>query len=186
MERCRRIVVFSDTHGNREAMEDALAKEGPFDMLLHLGDGVRDGAAAAGQFDLPFRCVYGNEDFGVDTDEYYLLEVAGWSLLMLHGHQLEMNMYAPQPEMDRQYRRLVEMGRVRGADVLLFGHIHQPVIKKVDGMLICNPGDQYRGSSAPPSFALLRVRPEKLDVSVLQYSKAGWIASMADQLTHEC
>ena len=36
------ILIVSDTHGNKRAMREAIFRQGPFDCLIHLGDGVKD------------------------------------------------------------------------------------------------------------------------------------------------
>ena len=44
-----RIAVFSDSHGVREPMLAAIEEQKP-DMVLHLGDSVRDSKAIAAYF----------------------------------------------------------------------------------------------------------------------------------------
>ena len=61
----------------------------------------------------------------------------------------------------------------RRAHVFLFGHTHGQLLKKQDGIIICNPGDMYLGASTPPGFALIDVRESMLTFQIAQKSGNG-------------
>ncbi len=150
-----RIAIFSDTHGNKKDMREAIARFGPPDMIVHLGDGVRDGIQVAQETANPFHGVYGNEDYGTDLPDVALVEAEGWRLLLTHGHQMNINPYNPEAVWRQDLRDMAAWAKGKGADALLFGHAHTPVLQRVNGIVLCNPGDQYIGSTAGASFALI-------------------------------
>ncbi|MFC1822118.1 metallophosphoesterase family protein [Thermodesulfobacteriota bacterium] len=160
--------VFSDTHGNQAELRDAIFSNGPFDMIIHVGDGVLDGEAAAKEFGIKFCAVAGNEDLGLGFPEKKALEINRWSFLLLHGHQTEINPYQPKAVWEQHIQELCRVAARANAQVLLFGHTHQPMLMRKDGIILCNPGDQHRGSSDAPTFALLKVKSDSLDLRVMK------------------
>lgn len=150
-----RIAIFSDTHGNRKDMREALARFAPLELIVHLGDGVRDGIEVAREAAIPFRGVCGNEDYGADLPVTDLVEVEGRRLLLTHGHHMNINPYHPKEVWRRDLREMAVWAKGKGAEALLFGHAHVPVLQREKGIVLCNPGDQYVGSAAGASFALV-------------------------------
>ena len=83
-----RIAVFSDSHGVKEPMLAAIEEQKP-DMVLHLGDYVRDAEAIAAYFpSLDLRYVRGNCDAysRSDAEENLLFNADGVRIFMTHGH----------------------------------------------------------------------------------------------------
>lgn len=162
-----RLAVFSDTHGHRKAMRDAVLNQGPFDLLCHLGDGVADGRAVAEEFGLPLQAVTGNEDFWEDFPERQTLVVKPWSFLLLHGHQTEINPFQPKEVWEHHLHQLAQTAGRAGARVLLFGHTHRAMLTELDSVVLCNPGEQHPGSTQPPTFAVLIVSPQTLEIRIM-------------------
>ncbi len=153
-----RISVFSDTHGNIKDMREAVVRFSPLDKIVHLGDGVRDGGMVAREAAIHFHGVRGNEEYGTDLPEVVLLEAEGWRLLLTHGHQMNINPYYPKDVWEQDLRDMAAWVKEKGADALLFGHAHTPVLQRVNGIILCNPGDQYIGSTAGASFSLIEAK----------------------------
>ncbi len=153
-----RYLVVSDTHGNLQDLRDAIGRYGPFDGLVHLGDGVLDGFSIARECGIPFHGVRGNTDFGVDFPDMDVADLDGRPYLLLHGFQLEMNPYHPPAVWRKTLAELAKMAKRKKARGVFFGHTHQALLDLAGGMLVLNPGDQYRGASVPPSFAVLETR----------------------------
>lgn len=126
-----RILVFSDSHGHKRAMEDAVLEYKP-DLILHLGDYSSDCAHLRSVFpEIEARGVRGNCDMCGNEplmDEFML---GGKRFFMTHGH-----IYKVKLGLDA----IINNALVREADVLLFGHTHVPLFKDVSGMLVINPG----------------------------------------------
>lgn len=167
-----RIAVFADTHGNKNAISDTII-DGAFDSIIHLGDGVRDGYALSEEFGLTFYGVAGNEDYGVHFPEKYLLRIYSWPLLLIHGHQWDINSYHDEEMWERHFSDMARMARKVSARVLLFGHTHDPLLKEREGILLCNPGNQYIGSSRPLTYAIMDVAEDALRVSIVERNDTG-------------
>lgn len=170
-----RIAVFSDTHGNRKNISEAVAENGPFDQLIHLGDGYQDGKIIAEEFGIPFTGVYGNEDYGVDVSETCRLQFFSWTLFLLHGHQFSINPYEPREVKEKQYQAIARsVKRDHDTDVLLMGHTHEEMIMEIHDTLILNPGNQYIGAATPPTFATLKISKDWVTSSILRKNESDW------------
>ena len=167
-----RIAVFSDTHGNRKDMREVLVRFAPLDLIVHLGDGVRDGIEVAQEAAIPFRGVCGNEDYGADLPVTDLVEVEGRRLLLTHGHHMNINPYLPKEIWQRDLREMAAWTKGRGAEALLFGHAHVPVLQREKGVVLCNPGDQYIGATAGASFAIVEAEAEALLFRIFRKNKS--------------
>ena len=126
-----KILIVSDTHKRLRNFDIALDRVGPVDMLLHLGD-VEGNAdyieAAAG---CPTYIVSGNNDFFSDLPKERELMIGKYKVFMTHGHYYYVSM---------GMETIIEEGRSRGADLVMFGHTHRPFFLQKDGMTILNPG----------------------------------------------
>lgn len=152
-----KIGVLSDTHivslkeGSRLA--DFLL-QGPFgdvEMILHAGDHVIPDfdSCFAG---LKYYGVCGNMDrCDAFLPQKRIVEIGDVRIGMIHG-------WGPVNGIEERV-----MGSFSGddIDVLIFGHSHQPVCRRVGSLLLLNPGSATDRRSAPfHSVALLDVGDE--------------------------
>lgn len=140
------LAVFSDTHGNTAGMLSAVRRMRP-DVLVHLGDNLRDSAELAREFpELPLHAVPGNCDFArrePDTDTF----MAGLvTVFATHGHR-----YSVKYGLDS----LLNAAHFSGAGLVLYGHTHIARIDYYGGMTVVNPGTS--GLGPQPSFALIKI-----------------------------
>lgn len=125
-----RILVVSDSHGDAFQLIEAVKREKP-DLLLHLGDGIRDLLKVLALFpELPLESVRGNCDWG-DGPAEQTLEILGHKILMLHGHTRGVK---------KSLMEARAAARGEGAKILLFGHTHRAMHGREDGLLMLNPG----------------------------------------------
>lgn len=141
------VGLIADTHGLiRDAALRAL--EG-VDLILHAGDvgarSVLDALAAVA----PVHAVLGNVDLPDGTLQAAIdREFDGVRLHVSHGHEIG----SPTPE------RLVER---YDADVIVYGHTHQALIRRIRSTLVINPGAAGPARfKAVPSVARLQL-PER-------------------------
>jgi putative phosphoesterase len=135
------VGVVSDTHGLLR--NEVLAALAGVDVVLHAGDigdrqVLRELEALA-----PVLAVRGNVDGGWARllPERRLLELAGAAVLLLHDRALVGADPFGEPDRRRP---------ARTADrVIVFGHSHQPLAERRDGILWFNPG-----SCGPRRFRL--------------------------------
>lgn len=132
-----KLLVFSDSHGDTRLMERAVREEKPH-HILHLGDVVRDAVALAEAFpQVPLDYVPGNCDGVCDIAQAErLITLEGVRLLMMHGHTRGVKVGIGQAALRA---REVE------AQVLLFGHTHQPLCDRAGDLWLLNPGSIHQG-----------------------------------------
>jgi putative phosphoesterase len=158
----KKILVFSDTHGNVQALKYVLnwAKDRmpPKDSICaaaFLGDGIADlqPAANATGFYCEWKIIGGNNDYGYSMPETAVYDFCERRFFLCHGHR--HGVYDG-------WHHLTAAARVNQADVVLFGHAHVPFFKNVDGVLLINPGSVGNPRSrAGASFAVIECAPEK-------------------------
>lgn len=142
-----RLGLIADTHGRlRPEVFDIF--EG-VDHIFHAGD-VGDPdilielAAIA-----PVTAVWGNVDYDLrdSLQEVARFAIGGIDVAMIHGHQLGRATASDAA------------ARLPGADLVLFGHSHQPGIERIGGVLTVNPG-----SAGPRRFGL----PVTVGIAVIE------------------
>lgn len=143
-----KIIVFSDSHGTAHYMSEAVRRERP-DMLLYLGDGLRDLRDVTGYLpEMPVRKVKGNNDFAEKAPDTIDFTINGRNIFMTHGHLFGVH---------QTYENLKARAKIEGADIVIFGHTHSPCNRMEDGLLLLNPGSMSDISSCGPYYALLEI-----------------------------
>ena len=147
-----RLCVLSDTHGRlpREAVEFC---EGA-DAILHAGDVGSDAILPELESVAPVVCVSGNVDAPGLAPARARTEAAGWRILLQH---IVWRKGGPSGEV----RELLER---EGADIVVFGHTHKALCRKVGETVFFNPG-----SCGPKRFD----SPRTLGEAVLD-GAGGW------------
>ena len=149
-----RVGVFSDSHGDYNALDELLEKMGYVDAVCFLGDVEGDAEHLEGRLGAmpnrpPLYAVRGNNDY-YNTCRLpweLLIELGGKRIYMTHGHKLVSAM------------SLVYKALEAHADIALFGHTHQHYCEEEQGVLILNPGsagNYCRGGSARASVLEIR------------------------------
>jgi putative phosphoesterase len=149
-----RIGLISDTHmpsrcrsfpANLHRVLDGV------DLLLHAGDVGELWVLDQLSNIAPVIAVHGNDDSADAQRELpfqQIITVAGKRLLLWHSHfpdwQAEMA-FRQEDDLDRSIQRSVDQGRRAGADVVIFGHWHIPLVFNArdldtDDLLVINPG----------------------------------------------
>jgi putative phosphoesterase len=96
------------------------------------------------------------------------MEVGGLRLLMVHGSPDSMDEHLG-PETPE--RRLEEIADAAGADLVIMGHSHLPMSRKVKGVRFLNPGSVGRPDDGDPraSYALLQLSPLRASLHRVRY-----------------
>lgn len=125
------IAVVSDTHGMSKYIN--LAKEviKQSDILIHLGDNIKDMEILQQGFKGKVYGVAGNCDYSSKYPKEGIIEVNGKKIFFTHG-----DLYGVKSSMNNIYYR----GKELSTDIVLFGHTHQQMIEKEKGMILMNPG----------------------------------------------
>ncbi|WP_239254772.1 metallophosphoesterase [Listeria ilorinensis] len=150
-----KLLVVSDSHHERDCLLHLKEKyEGKVDAMIHCGDSEleKDDPAMVG-----FQTVRGNCDFGTDFPNDLVLDVAGYRILVTHGHLYNIKMTL----MNLRYR-----ARELGADFAFFGHSHELGADMIDDTVILNPGSISlpRGRIRIKTYALIETVQEGVRV----------------------
>jgi putative phosphoesterase len=179
------VLVVSDTHGNQRTLREIMNRQSLFDCLIHLGDGVRDGMDVARELNIPFHGICGNEDFGVPFPDTLRLVIGSWTFFLMHGHQMDISAYQSSQIWDGHLAAMAALARKEDAMVFLFGHTHRYLFAEIEDTVIINPGDQYIGSSMPPSFAAIELLPNTMKIRIMRQEQNGdWCASICRKICH--
>ena len=138
-----RLALLSDSHGRVDRFKALAPKLERCDALCHLGDLVPDGQRISQMLGLPLHGVRGNCDGWENAPEEILLNVAGHKLLLCHGHR-----YGVKASLTQLFLRSQEAG----ADIVLYGHTHQPRVDRNGPMMLVNPGALMDGRWAVLEF----------------------------------
>ncbi len=143
----KKILVVSDTHGADQCLRAILQKETDAAALIFLGDGEKDLHVAEEEFPrLPVYAVHGNCDFGSLLPVEGLAAFDGVLFYYTHGH-----IYNAKMTLDD----LERAGRERGADVVLFGHTHQGIVKNCGDVTLFNPGSAGQSFSGHNGYGVV-------------------------------
>ncbi len=148
-----KILVLSDSHGNRNALRQILAKENDADMIVHLGDGAGDMAAF-----LPFTvnksviCVRGNcDDKSLGFLEKQTFSAGDIRVLACHGHRFGVK---------TGLLSLYYEAQCQNAKLALYGHTHAHAVTENEGVLMVNPGAAFFGRYAVVAVEGGAISPE--------------------------
>ena len=151
----RRIGLISDTHGLvRPEVHGALAA---VEMILHAGDVGGDEVLDELSTIAPVHAVSGNIDPPGNRRLHQALDivVGGFTIHVSHGHELGV----PKPE---------KLLMAYNAQVIVFGHTHEPLVVRADGRLVVNPGAAGAARfDLKPSVAILEITSGSAEVTVV-------------------
>ena len=127
----QRIMIVSDTHRRLGNLVEILDREGEIDLLIHLGDYEGDDEAIMEMAGCEVHIVPGNNDFFSPYDQEKEIFVGDKKILLTHGHYSYVSL---------DLATIREEAIARGADIVMFGHTHRPVIIEEDEITLINPG----------------------------------------------
>jgi putative phosphoesterase len=168
------IGIVSDIHCNSQALLRAIDFMGEVDELVCLGDSISEyrfsNEVVQVLRDRRFTAIQGNHEQMFFSPAGARARAAAWidpelmswlslqpreRLLRRDGRQILLVHSTPWPPggqyvcvNDRDFGRFAESG----ADVLLYGHTHQPVVQRVGDTLVINPGST--GEARPGDWEL--------------------------------
>ena len=136
------ILVMSDSHSSLSFMRRCIETLKP-DAMVHLGDHFDDGEAMKEEFPhIPMYQVPGNCDRYRCPPGYppvLIDRIFGVDLYMTHGHRHQVK---------STLSFLLKDARTAKADAVLFGHTHQALCLREEGLWVLNPGScGYYGGS---------------------------------------
>ena len=130
-----KILVCSDSHGQKYNIKDAFDKELP-DAVFFLGDGLRDMDILEPSVTVAVVCVKGNCDM-YEEDITRCIALKNKKFLLTHGHYSGVK---------QGLWKLDLLAQEKEADIILYGHTHQVSEQKIDNRLYICPGSIRQGS----------------------------------------
>lgn len=145
-----KILIVSDTHRYDTNLEKVLEKENPLDCFIHLGDAAGSEDYIARLAECPVHMVRGNNDFFCDLPNEQEFLLGSYKVFITHGHYYYVGQHTE--ELRRQ-------ARVKGVDIVMFGHTHKPLLDEGADLIVLNPGSlSYpRQDGRKPSYILMEL-----------------------------
>ena len=125
-----RVLIISDTHGRHTAFDRAIMEAGKIDYLVHLGDTEGGEDYIEAFCGCPAYILAGNNDF---FREIFVRWKSIWQEKSIYGTWAQYSV-------SLGVERILDEGRSRNADIVMFGHTHRPYLKKFGDITVLNPG----------------------------------------------
>lgn len=148
------IGLIADTHGL--VRPDVFTALEGVERILHAGD-VGSGVLEELETIAPVEAVYGNTDHPGDPRlaDTIAREIGGVRIHVSHGHELG----SPTP--DRLLARY-------DADVIVYGHTHEPLLRQKEGRWVVNPGAAGpRRFNIMPSVARMTIDDGQVEIRLI-------------------
>lgn len=145
-----KILIISDTHRKNENYLKIVGTLGKLDLVIHLGDVEGSEYTIQEAVSCPVEMVAGNNDFFSDLPSEKLLQIGKYKVLITHGHRYYIGM---------GNEMLKREAIVQGADIVMYGHTHRPVIDISKNIIAINPGSlSYpRQENRKPSYIIMEI-----------------------------
>jgi len=149
-EKEKRILIVSDTHRKNNNLVKVLNDTGRIDLLIHLGDAEGSEDYIEAIADCPVEILAGNSDFFTDLDREKEIQIGKYKVFLTHGQDYNVSF---------DLSDIQEEARSRGADIVMFGHTHRPVIESDGCLTVLNPGSlSYpRQEGRRPSYIIMDI-----------------------------
>ena len=155
-----KIIVLSDTHVHGPMPEEVLDTVKDADIVVHAGDFItREAYGSLCGSCKKLIAVHGNsdaEDVKALLPESVTFEAGGVTFGVIHSGRFGTD------TTNMRYLAL-EMG-VR---VLIFGHLHRPIIEQSDVLLVC-PGSPTQPRMADPTMVILDAADGKVTGNIVK------------------
>ncbi len=145
-----KILIVSDTHRQNGNYLHVLEQVTPVDMVVHCGDIEGAEYLVKESTECPVHMVSGNNDFFSDLSREKEFTIGKYKVWLTHGH----NYYV---SMGNEF--IKQEARERGADIVMYGHTHRPLVDTSDGLIAINPGSLTypRQEGKRPSYVIMDI-----------------------------
>ena len=153
----KKIVVVSDSHGNRRTLDSLDGIFAESDCIIHLGDTSSDGGYIRSKFPDKTVVINGNCDFVSVGESEKVIKTDDVNILACQGH-----MYSVKSTLSRLAQRAKELD----CRVALYGHTHDAKESEIDGITLLNPGTLSRYSDK--SYLYLVINGDKFTQKIVR------------------
>lgn len=143
-----KILIISDTHRKNENYLKLVETIGTLDMVIHLGDVEGSEYTIQEAVNCPVEMVAGNNDFFSDLPSEKIFRIGKYNVMITHGHRYYIGIGSEM---------LKREAVAEGADIVMYGHTHRPVIDISKDIIAINPGSlSYpRQENRKPSYIIM-------------------------------
>ena len=153
----KKIIVVSDSHGNRKALDSLDGIFAESDLIIHLGDTSSDGGYIRSKYPDKTVVINGNCDIMSVGERERIINCEGVNILACHGHT-----YSVKSTLSRLAMRAKELD----CRLALYGHTHDARETEIDGITLLNPGTLSRYSQK--SYLYLVVNGDKFTQKIVR------------------
>ena len=155
-----RILVMSDCHGSRRAVETVLSRHDDINNVFYLGDGVEDFLKATEFFkNKNYYIVSGNCDWNSMYSDYGEMVLDGVRVIYTHGHRYDVKYGA---------EKLYETAVNTKAQLVLYGHTHIAESTYRDGVYLINPGALRAARDGKEGYAIVDINSKGIVTSLMK------------------
>ena len=153
----KKVIIVSDSHGNRRALDGLDGIFAESDCIIHLGDTSSDGNYVRGKYPDRTVVINGNCDVFDAGEKETVLNVEGVNIFACHGHA-----YSVKSTLSRLAARAKELN----CKIALYGHTHDARETEMDGVTLLNPGTLSRYSQK--SYMYLVINGDKFTQKIVR------------------
>lgn len=147
-----KVMILSDSHIMSKIDLQKLLKSNKADYYIHCGD-IYKSYDNISMFN--FYLVKGNNDYNYKITNDLLINIDQQNFFITHGH-----LYNVSSNLDF----LISTAKKKGANIVCFGHTHQPLFIVKDDIIIINPGSVYlpRGNYPFPTYCIFNTENKNI------------------------
>ena len=155
-----KIGIISDTHGNKQCMDEAISYLMDCDLIIHAGDNFSDSKYIHSTTKIGMMAVKGNCDFDNVEDEL-IFDIEDKNIFLCHGDKYGVKYGLEQLE---------EKAKEVEANIVIFGHTHTPLCIEKDNILYINPGSVSIPRNVNyKSMAILYIDNDNISVEEIRF-----------------
>lgn len=145
-----KILIVSDSHGRNTYLKKVIERVSPIDMLIHLGDLEGSDRYLRDTLACQIEMVSGNNDYFTDIEREKEIYIGRHKVMLTHGHRHKVNWGTDI---------IKEWAAMNGADIVMFGHTHIPLVDLSSNVIALNPGSisQPRQEGHQPSYIVMEL-----------------------------
>ncbi len=143
-----KILIVSDTHRQNNNYLKVVERVSPVDMVVHCGDVEGSEYIISEAAGCPVEMVAGNNDFFSNLPREKEFRIGKYQVWLTHGHNYYVSM---------GNETIKKEAEARGADIVMYGHTHKPVVDFEDNVIAVNPGSLTypRQEGRRPSYIVM-------------------------------
>lgn len=145
-----KVLIVSDTHRQDANLCRVLENVKELDLMIHLGDAEGSEDFFEAIADCPVEIISGNNDFFSRLPREKIINLGKYKVWLTHGHYYNVSF---------TYEKIIKEAEYKNADIVMFGHIHRPVLEKHNNIMLVNPGSlSYpRQADKRPSYIIMQI-----------------------------